>query len=59
MKYDLILTRTNYCNGVFTNVIVDPPPGQVTNLGMLELTSLKVDSWVKKFFGSGANVAHE
>ena len=61
VNYDLTLTKANYSNGVFTNMIVDPPPGQTTDLGTLWLTPLDTnangiaDSWEEKYFG-GTNM---
>jgi len=62
MNYNLTLLKTNYCDGVFTNVIVNPPPGQVTNLGTLWLSPVDAntnglaDSWEEQYFRGGAPV---
>ena len=58
VNYDLSLMNVNYSNGLFTNVIVNPTPGQTTDLGTLWLTPLDfnangiADSWEERYFGA-------
>ena len=57
MNYKLTLTKEDYSNGVFPNVIIDPTPGQTTDLGTLCLfpvdadTNGLADSWEERYFG--------
>ena len=57
MNYDLTLTKEDYSKGVFTNAIVNPTPGQTTDLGTLCLfpvdanTNGLADSWEERYFG--------
>ena len=63
LNYHLSLAKTNYCERVFTNVIVNPSPGEVTNLGKLRLFPVDTnknelaDRWEERYFGGGTNGA--
>jgi hypothetical protein len=57
LNYNLTLSNANYLDGVFTNVIVAPTPGQVVNLGILYLSPVDAntnglaDIWEERYFG--------
>ena len=57
VNYDLTLTKTNYSNGVFTNVIVTPRRGKRRTWGRCGLSPVDTnangiaDSWEERYFG--------
>ena len=63
INYELTLTKADYSNGVFTNVIVNPTPGQTTDLGTLWLFPVDTngnglaDRWEERYFGGRTNGA--
>ena len=63
VDYELTLAKADYSNGVFTNVIVNPTPGQTTDLGTLWLFPVDTngnglaDRWEERYFGQETNGA--
>ena len=58
VNYDLTLTKPNYSNAIFPRTIINPTPGQTTNLATLYLgpldanTNRLADSWEERYFGA-------